>query len=72
MTLITLFWRLGRRRWMRRVLLWLVVRLIRLFGWRRAVRFALRGSGRSRLLLLALWRATIRRLGLARALRAVG
>jgi hypothetical protein len=52
-------WRLVRRRWVRRVLLWLVVRLIRLFGWRRAVRLLFRGRGRWRLLAVGVWRAVV-------------
>jgi hypothetical protein len=47
------------RRGMRLLLLWLVVRLIRLFGWRRAVRLLARGAGHWRLLLAAVWRATV-------------
>jgi hypothetical protein len=51
--------RLGWRRAVRLVLLWLVVRLIRLFGWRRAVRLLFRGASHWRLVLAAVWRATV-------------
>lgn len=60
MPFIRLLWRLARRRWVRRVLFWIVVRLIRLFGWRRAVRLLVRGRGRWRLVALGVWRATVR------------
>lgn len=60
MALIGLLWRVLRRRWTRRVLFWLVVRLIRLFGLRRAVRLLFSGRGRWRLLAGGLWRAAIR------------
>lgn len=62
-----LLWRLARRRWVRRVLLWLVVRLIRLFGWRRAVKLLFRGRRRWRFLALGVWRAAVRLLRLGRS-----
>jgi hypothetical protein len=80
MVFLRFAWRLASRRWTRRVLLWLivrltrwvgwrravrllllwlVVRLIRLFGWRRAVRLLFRGASHWRLLVAAVWRATV-------------
>ena len=67
MAFITLLWRLVRRRWVRRMLLWLVVRLLRLFGWRRVVRLLARGRGGWRLLALGAWRTAIRLLRLGRS-----
>ena len=49
----------GWRRAVRLLLLWLVVRLIRLFGWQRAVRLLFRGASHWRLLVAAVWRATV-------------
>lgn len=60
MGFITLLWRLVRRRWVRRVLFWLVVRLLRLFGWRRVVKLLFRGRGGWRALLVGTWRAAVR------------
>lgn len=80
MAFLRFAWRLARRRWARRVLLWLTVRLtrwvgwrravrllllwltfrlIRLFGWRRAMRLLFRGASHWRLLVTAVWRATV-------------
>src|SRR5579875_46477 len=59
MALIGLLWRLARRRWVRRVLVWLMVRLIRLFGLRRVVRLLFRGRTPWRMLATGLWRATV-------------
>ena len=80
MAFLRFAWRLARRRWARRVLLWLTVRLtrwvgwrravrllllwltvrlIRLFGWRPAMRLLFRGASHWRLLVVAVWRATV-------------
>lgn len=67
MAFIGLLWRVLRRRWARRALLWLVVRLLRLFGWRRAVKLLFRGRSRWRVLAAGLWRATVRLLRVGRA-----
>ena len=67
MFVIRLLWRLLRRRWLRRLLFWLAVRVIKLFGWRRAGRLVLRGRGRWRLLALGAWRGAVRLLRLGRA-----
>ena len=80
MVFLRFVWRLASRRWARRallwlvvrlsrwvgwrravrlLLLWLVVRLIRWFGWGRAARLLLRGASHWRLLVAAVWRATV-------------
>lgn len=59
MVFLHFVWRLVRRRWVRRLLLWLVVRLIRVFGWRRAAQLLLRGRGRWRVLAVGLWGAAV-------------
>ena len=80
MAFLRFAWRLGSRRWARRVLFWLIVRLSRLvgwrravrllllwivvrligvFGWRRALRLLVRGASHWRLLVAAVWRATV-------------
>ncbi len=48
MGLLGVFWWVARRRFARTVVLWLVVRLIRLIDWRRAVELVVRGLGRGR------------------------
>jgi len=67
MVFIRLFWRVVRRRWVRRFLLWIVLRLLRAFGWRRAVRLLFRGRNPWRVLALGAWRAAVRVLRLGRA-----
>ena len=66
MVVLRIIWRMVRHRWTRRILVWVVVRLIRLFGWRRAVKLLFRGRGRWRLLAAALWRAAVRLLRVGR------
>jgi hypothetical protein len=73
MFFIRLLWRLARRRWVRRFLVWLVIRLIRLFGWRRTVKLLFRGRRRWRVLAMGAWRATVRLLRMGRpALMLIG
>ena len=67
MGFIALLWRLVRRRWVRRVLFWVVARLLRLFGWRRVVKLLFRGRGGWRALLVGTWRAAVRLLRLGRS-----
>jgi len=59
MVFLRLLWRLVRARWVRRVLFWLVFRLIRMFGWRRAVRLVFRERARWRSLAVGAWRAAV-------------
>ena len=59
MAFIGLLWRLARRRWVRRLLVWLVIRLLRLFGWRRVVRLLFRGRTPWRVLAAGVWRAAV-------------
>ncbi len=67
MAFIALLWRLVRRRWVRQMLLWLVVRLLRLFGWRRAVKLAFRERRHWRTLAVGAWRAAVGLLRVGRA-----
>jgi hypothetical protein len=64
-------WRVARRRWVRRVLIWMVMRLVRLFGWRRALRLVFGERGRWRLAALGVWRATVWLLRLGRSAKAL-
>jgi len=56
---VRLLWRLARRRWLRRLLLWLGVRLVRKSGWRRTAKLLFRGRRHWRLLAKFVWRATL-------------
>jgi hypothetical protein len=49
------------------MLFWLVTRLIRLFGWRRAVKMVFRNRRHLRLAVIGGWRATVRLLRLGRS-----
>ncbi len=66
MAFIALLWRLARSRWARRMLFWLVLRLLRWFGWRRAAKLAFRGRRHWRILAVGAWRAAVRLLRLGR------
>jgi hypothetical protein len=57
--LVRLLWRLVRRRWLRRLLFWLGVRMVRKSGWRRTARLLFRGRRHWRLLVKVVWRATL-------------
>jgi hypothetical protein len=57
--LISFFWWLARHRLTRRVLLWIVVRLIRRFGLRRSLKLLFGGRRRWRFLALGAWRAAV-------------
>jgi hypothetical protein len=67
MALLRLLWRLLRRRRLARVLLWVVTRLIRLFGWRRAVKVVFRNRRYLRITGIGAWRATVRLLRMGRS-----
>jgi len=58
--------RLFGRRWLRRLVLWLVARQIRKSGWRSTAKLLFRGSRHLRALVVASWRATIGLLRLGR------
>lgn len=49
MPFLRLLWRLARRRWARRVVLWFVFRVLRLLGWRRLLKLVLRQLRRARM-----------------------
>ncbi len=66
MTVLRFFWRAVRRRPVLRVLLWIVVRLIGWFGWRRSVKLVFRQRRRGLAIALGLWRATVGLLRLGR------
>lgn len=71
--LVRLLWRLIRRRWLRRLLLWLGVRLIRKSGWRRTAKLLFRGRRHWRLLAKSAWRTALGLLLLGRlAFRLIG
>jgi hypothetical protein len=55
MAFIGLLWRLVRARWTRRILFWLIGRVVRWFGWRRSLRMLFKGS-RWRRVALGMWR----------------
>jgi hypothetical protein len=59
MALLRFLWRVARRRWVMRLLLWLAVRLVRLFGWRRSVKLVFRQRRRFRFVAVGMWRATV-------------
>lgn len=72
MVVFRLLWRVIRRRWVRRVLFWIIVRLLRLFGWRRVVRLLFRGRWRWRAIASGLWRVAVGLLRMARSLLMLG
>jgi len=51
--------RLFGRRWLRRLVLWLVARQVRKSGWRATAKFLFRGRRHLRALIVASWRSTI-------------
>jgi hypothetical protein len=67
MVMLRVLWRLVRHRWTRKILLWVAVRLLRLFGWRRALKLLFRGRGRWRLLAVGVWRVAVRLLRVGRS-----
>jgi|SRR5579875_1646367 len=60
MAFLRLVWWVCRRRWVRRAVLWLVARLIRMFGWRRAMKLLFRERRHWRFAAMGAWRAAVR------------